>query len=263
MIGISPSKEGHMFRKYVALLVLFLLIAVSSSAMFCNKCGSELPDDSAFCSKCGQELKASVNEKNAAELSEPDMLKRLDVLFQPVDNCLTYIQSSNYVTIIAKLPEFKIELDKNADEIKAIESKGSERVKKFSYFHKEKYVQAIMIIPAFLDSLGASFAKARLSKSLYLTAHADRMLDLLRNNESVEKVSNIDNSVKKAAEEIKVTSKHLMIDKHKIPKDDALWVKEVANGKAFIIHMGVSLTDSPITGWVPIDELKKRTSWVE
>lgn len=252
-----------MKRKYIAFLVLFVLIAANSYAMFCNKCGFELPDDSAFCSKCGQELKTSENKSNPAKLSEADILKRLDVLFQPVDNCLTYIQSSNYITIIAKLPEFRIELEKNVDEIKAIESKGSPRINKFIYFHREKLVQAILIIPGYLDKLSYNFAKAGVSRCLYLTAHADRMLDLLRSNESLEKVSNIDNSVKKAAEEIKVTSQHMTIDKHKIPKGDGLWVREVANGKALIIHMGVSITDSPISGWVTIDELKKHTSWVE
>jgi len=191
------------------------------------------------------------------------MLKRLDVLFQPVNNCFTYIQSSNYITIVSKLPEFKIELKKNAPEIEAIESKGSARIKTFIHFYREKWDEEILIVAGYLDKLSYNFAKAGLSKTLYLIEHIDRMLDLLRNNEPLEKVSSIDKSVKKATEEVKVTSQYVTIDKNKIPNGDALWVKEIANDKAFIIHMGVSVTDSPISGWIPIDELKKRTNWSE
>lgn len=40
--------------------------------MFCNKCGTKLPDDSAFCTKCGATLEKKVSlEKNLPEVSAP------------------------------------------------------------------------------------------------------------------------------------------------------------------------------------------------
>ena len=37
-------------------IAVILLFVVSAQAIFCNKCGTDNPDDSAFCSNCGNKL---------------------------------------------------------------------------------------------------------------------------------------------------------------------------------------------------------------
>ena len=111
------------------ILVVSALLGNTAWAKFCSECGKSLPSDTAkFCSECG----ASVNQNTSSNtIKNNDSIQdRVEELFAPVDEFAVFLSSSNFITCIAKYPEYKIKFNKNKKDIDKLEASCDEITKK-------------------------------------------------------------------------------------------------------------------------------------
>lgn len=105
--------------KLTILLALYSMLTATSWAKFCSECGKPLPSETAkFCSECGASISGNTNLNSAKnEISNQD---RVEKLFAPVDEFAIFLSSSNFLTCIAKYPEYKIKFNQNKKDIEQL-----------------------------------------------------------------------------------------------------------------------------------------------
>lgn len=263
-----------------AIFTFFILVYVFTSpafAVFCSKCGYHAKDNSVFCSKCGEKL----DEVNGSQTkTDSDAIAFLEDKFSPVQGFETFLSNSNYVTCVAKFPEFKIEYDKNFKEISARASSFDSRVKKIMWLYVRKWVSLNLLYEAWsLNVKGAvAINQAYMIKYSHSLSQLNHIIDYLKNGGSLEEAEKMDEKLAKNEKDCKVTSKYLQVNKYCIPKGQPVWIEEVEESRVKVLHMGTELLDNlalkrnpavflglsePVRGWISKEEMKSRTDWLE
>ncbi len=110
-------------------LTVSLLLSNTVWAKFCSECGKPLPSDTAkFCSECGASING--NSGSLATNKSDSIQDKVEELFAPVDEFAVFLSSSNFLTCIAKYPEYKIKFNKNKKDIDYLQATCDDITKK-------------------------------------------------------------------------------------------------------------------------------------
>ena len=107
-----------MNKRVTFIAIIFFLMCITdviATPKFCSECGTALNAGSKFCSGCGISL-----EGNTVKQNDDSMKEKIESLFAPVDEFTIYLSTSNFVTCIAKYPEYIIRMNNNRKEIDKI-----------------------------------------------------------------------------------------------------------------------------------------------
>lgn len=267
-----------MKKNYIIIVFFFILAAVSSYAMFCNKCGQQLPDDSIFCSKCGAKVSAIGVSVNATK--DTDILKLINTNFEPVNDFEVFVFTSNYATCISKYPEFQISFNKNKPGIEILKQKANKLEKEIISYYYQKW--------DILKQLQEVWSKANgsnLQKQAYMIQFSgilkliNKIIAKLKNNASASEQTKMRSQLLERITIYHIKSNYLLLSNIKILKDQPVGICEIAGNKLKIMHLGDkaqgvnsivgpifidnSKLTSPISDWITKDEFIKRTNYSE
>lgn len=249
--------------KRLILPVLFLLcISLPAFAVFCSKCGSEAKSNAVYCAKCGSQLEQAASGSAASGPSKISTVS-VDDLFAPVNEYETFVKTSNFITCIAKSPEFKIKFDGLLKELDS-NSSLSDFDKKMVELARKKFALVQLLMDAWGRKINGPFritAEAAMYKVSYGIERYNEFISAFKASKDIASLSKMEKELEISMTEYKVTSKYLQIENCWVAKDEPIWVAKIENNKARVLHMGESTIGCPIGGWVSVDELKKRTTW--
>lgn len=101
--------------------------------------------------------------------------------------------------------------------------------------------------------------------NLYCIAKINEAIDTMLSTESdsiaISQAVSIEKRMKVATEICIVTSPYLMLNQQRINRNEPLWVTQINNNSATVVHLGTSNGSLPLSGLITIEEMKKRTSW--
>ncbi len=266
-----------MKRNYIAILFLFIFTAMNLFAMFCNKCGQPLPDESAFCSKCGVKL-SSLTAR--ADLTEAEVLSLIETKFSPVNDFEIFVFSSNYLTCIAKYPEFQILFNKNKPEIEALKQKANKREKEIISFYYKKWEILKNLQDVWAKTNGSNLQKqAYMIQFTGILKFINEIIAKLKVGSAISEISEMKRKLLERMTIYRVKSQYMLASNIKLPKDQPVGICEIEGDKFKIIHLGDkaegknslvgpifidnSKLTSPISDWVTKEEFIKRTNYSE
>lgn len=250
-------------NKFIPLsLVALLFLGSPVFALFCSKCGVEAKEDASFCSKCGTKIDSNNASTTSGNSSQENL--SIDDLLSPVKEFETFITSSNFITCIAKVPEFKIKFEEYEKKFNAISSKASTVAKKKFDLSKKKFVLLQLLMEAWSRKINGPLkvtAEATMAKLAFALESYNSMIAELKDETSIQTVKQMEKDLEFNMKDYKVTSKFLKVENCWIAKDQPVWVAKVEKDRVRVVHMGEPDLAFPIAGWVSIEEMKKRTTW--
>ena len=264
-------------KKTMLLVTLALLLASSSFAASCSKCGYKAGDESVFCSKCGTKLDGSA--ANDSKHSETDTLALIDDKFSPVNDFEIFVYSSNYLTCVAKFPEFQILFNKNIKDIEEIEKTAGKRDKQIIAYYYRKWEILKTLQDVWSSNIGTNIRKqAYMVKFAGVLKYINEIIAKLKVGISDPDLKALETKLNVLLKVYKVTSRYILVNDFRLPKQQEIGIEEIQEDKVKVIHLGdwfesVVLTGSvetsvenltsPISGWVSKEEFKKRTDGAE
>ncbi len=78
---------------------------------------------------------------------------------------------------------------------------------------------------------------------------------------SFRRVEEIERRMREHAQNHRVTAGYLVVGDRRLARGEPIWVIEVVSNFARIMHMGESSSSNPLTGWVTLYDLERRTNW--
>lgn len=111
----------------------------------------------------------------------------------------------------------------------------------------------------------SSRASAANARAYFILAQTNSAIDILLKGggsyASIARVEEIESRIKKNSLIRTVTSSYLLVGDQQLKRGEPFWVIEVAAGYARIMHMGNGRSASPITGWISVSDLERRSNW--
>ena len=71
----------------------------------------------------------------------------------------------------------------------------------------------------------------------------------------------MERDLSQSAKEYIVTAPYLDVGSLQLRRNEPIWVTEITNGQARIVHMGKHNAATPVSGWISVYSLEKRTNW--
>jgi len=254
-------------KKLLPVMVLFLLcMAVPAFAMYCNKCGKEIPDNSNFCNWCGNALSATIQNSGDASVITGKDCTLAD--YHYVSQLEQVVNAGNYDNASREARRLRPQHDRRIVEATEQYSGYSLYGRKLHDLHVKKFNALENYLDAWRDqerSINRASARAAMARAQYVLSGTNEAIDALLTGvgsfASIAKAEEIEKRVQKNSHTHRVTSKYLVVDNHRLKTNEPLWVIEVAAGHAMVLHMGSGGSSSPISGWVSISDLEKRSTW--
>jgi len=254
-------------KKLLPLMVLLLLcVAAPAFAMFCNRCGKEIADSSNFCNWCGSAVNATVEPSGDAVTMTGRDCTLAD--YHYVNQYEQVVNGGSYETASREARNFKLQHDRRIVEAASQYAGYSLYGRKMHDLHVKKFNALENYLDAWRDqerSLNRGSARAAMARAQYVLSGINEAIEALLTGAgsfaSVAKAEEIENRVQKNSITHHVTSKFLVVDNYRLKTNEPLWVIEVAAGHAMVLHMGTGGSSSPISGWVSISDLEKRSTW--
>ncbi|MBF0406724.1 MAG: zinc ribbon domain-containing protein [Candidatus Riflebacteria bacterium] len=251
-----------------ALMIVFFLFLLSPLwAIYCQNCGTAIANDSKFCSQCGKPLTADTSTNQPLPVAENNS----DVSsfnYDSVNNFESTLASSNHSASIRNTSGSWYEARENLKKAGNSHNSFNPVMKKLHNLYQKKYdllegYHAIWVEsernPSRTDLLSR---KEKIRHQISQTNEIIRVLNENRNDPGIlSRIEDMEKGAEKTNVEYIVTSPYLQLDAHRIPKNQPLWVMELKNGSAKVMHMGNIGFGSPVTAWISIYDLEKRTSW--
>jgi|GEM_PF-2672787 hypothetical protein len=111
----------------------------------------------------------------------------------------------------------------------------------------------------------SSRASAENARAHFILAQTNSAIDILLQGggsyASIARVEDIESRIRKNSLIRTVTSSYLLVGDQQLKRGEPFWVIEVAAGYARIMHMGNGRSASPITGWILVSDLERRSNW--
>lgn len=261
-----------------AIFTFFILVCVFNSpafAVFCSKCGYKAADNSTFCSSCGSQLdSAAANNKP----SGANTLEIIEQKFAPVNDFEVFVFTSNYLTCIAKYPEFQILYSKNKPDIEAIEKTADKREKEIISYYYQKWEILKTLQEVWSPSSGSALRKqAYMIQYSGILKYINEIILKLKNNAPSLEVLEMKSKLTTRMAVYHVKTNFLLVSNLKLPKGQPVGIKDIADDKIEVIHLGVmaqgkasivgpihidsSSLSEPISGWITKEEFEKRTDY--
>ena len=254
-------------KKQLPLMVLLLVCIVAPAfAMYCNKCGKEIPDSSNFCNWCGHALSANIQTSGDASVITGKDCTLAD--YHYINQLEQVVNAGNYENASREARKLRPQHDRRIVEAANHYAGYSLYGRKLHDLHVKKFNALENYLDAWHDqerSLNRASARAAMARAQYMLSGTNEAIDALLtgagNFASIAKAEEIEKRVQKNSHTHRVTSKYLLVDNHRLKTNEPLWVIEVAAGHAMVLHMGNGGSSSPISGWVSVADLEKRSTW--
>ncbi|HAE37064.1 MAG TPA: hypothetical protein DCG57_00315 [Candidatus Riflebacteria bacterium] len=108
-------------------------------------------------------------------------------------------------------------------------------------------------------------ASAENARAHFILAQTNSAIDILLQGggsyASIARVEDIESRIRKNSLIRSVTSSYLLVGNQQLKRGEPFWVIEVAAGYARIMHMGNGRSAAPITGWIMVSDLERRSNW--
>ncbi|MBF0545181.1 MAG: zinc-ribbon domain-containing protein [Candidatus Riflebacteria bacterium] len=271
------------------LLCLFLLAISPAWAIFCQYCGKQATNDAKFCPACGKPLGAVTREPvpspqipipqsqvsfvppAAVPISQTPTYSVNDSIlenYSPIDKFEMFLTSSNHSSVIGVSSEYQKKAKGNLQRIEYQIPQFNPTLKKLHELYLKKFDLLEKYIELWNQSIHGPYkvqAMAQKDKLLFLLSRVDEMIMLIKDNREdpsiLLRVNDMEKETEYCTREYFITSPFLMIDGHRIPKNHPIWVIEMKDNSAKVLHMSEIGHPTPISGWISIYDLENRTSW--
>lgn len=269
------------------LCLIFCLVSGAAFAKFCVSCGVQLPDKARFCLSCGQEqpeLQPRVGlppvggwqPSPASSLKpaqprpkkgSPELKDALIKLFSCVGEFERTIGTGVYSNIVGGYPEFKIRFGNSTSKFSSSQDGLSEELQILGRIFLEKgricgeivmAMKTMRLDSIFKDALIMYYGyvlqlhEKAIQKAKETKWFSDKDLQGIK-----ARVQNIGNRTRK----YQVTARFLKVGKDSLPQGSTVVVTEVQNGKAQVLALAETATESPVQGWVNLQSMQSRTTW--
>lgn len=261
-------------KKTILLVTIALLFTSSSFAAFCSKCGYKAGNESIFCSKCGSKLDNSTATESKS--AETDALSLIVDKFSPVNDFEIFVYSSNYLTCVAKFPEFQILFNKNLKGIEEIEKTAGKRDKQIIAYYFKKWEILKTLQEVWSSSITTNICKqAYMTKFTGVLKYINEIIAKLKAGMPESELKALESRLNVLLKVYKVASRYLLVNDFRLPKEQEISIEEIQEDKVKVIHLGnwfervilsgpenasVEELTNPISGWVSKEEFKKRTN---
>ncbi|PKL47650.1 MAG: hypothetical protein CVV42_12195 [Candidatus Riflebacteria bacterium HGW-Riflebacteria-2] len=254
-------------KKLLSVMILLLLcMSAPAFAMYCNKCGKQVPEDSNFCNWCGNSLVVTVQPSGDAVVLTGKDCSLAD--YHYVNQLEQVVNAGNYETASREARKLRPQHDRRIVEATNQYAGYSLYGRKLHDLHVKKFNALDNYLDAWRDqerSLNRASARAAMARAQYVLSGTNEAIDALLTGAgsfaSIARAEEIEKRVQKNSHTHRVTSKYLVVDNHRLKTDEPLWVIEVAAGHAMVLHMGQGGSSSPVSGWVSVADLEKRSTW--
>lgn len=262
-------KKGVGMKK-LAFVFLMLLIVSPVWALFCQSCGKEMPGDAKFCPQCGKEKAAGASEKSVPQEAAKgfELEESALCLYEPVEKLEALLSSTNYAKILPMANDYRHQMTVNFQKLSA---RGADVHPNMKRLHT-LYLKKFDLLEQYLDAWNKSGSnpargheEARKDKILFSLAKTNEMISVMIDGKGdsslLAKVDQMEKDLVKATKEFVVTSPYLQIDNRRVQKNSLVWVMEEKNGMVKLMNMSETKLAVPVTGWVSVYDVERRTNW--
>jgi hypothetical protein len=108
---------------------------------------------------------------------------------------------------------------------------------------------------AIADKQKAAFAVTQINLAI------DELVTGNGTQNSFRRVEALERRMRESTQNNRVTAAYLVVGERRLSRGEPVWVIEIAGNYARIMHMGESSSSNPLTGWVTLYDLERRTNW--
>ena len=250
-------------------MVLVLLILCSAApvfAIFCSSCGKDVPDAANYCPWCGTVSPGAITAVPSASAVTSAEGTLAD--YHYVSQMENLLNNNNYTAASLEAKALRRQHDRRLAEVAPRYSGYSAYQRKLHDLQVKKFRALNDYFEAWGQSergIDRARAKAERDKARFALARSNEAIDILLAGggslASLIRAEEVERSLLSNSRNHRVTSSYLIIDNHRLPRGEPIWVIEVASGFARVMHMGNGLSAVPIVGWISIYDLERRTTW--
>ncbi|MBU1109947.1 MAG: zinc ribbon domain-containing protein [Candidatus Riflebacteria bacterium] len=284
-------------KKITLLLCLLLFCAVAPVfALFCYKCGKEMPDAANFCPKCGTASTGSFEPAPPAPasgntpvapsapvtISAPVVISTPVVVVPqtaaPIQISLADYDSVNQMELLLSNSNY----DVASREARKLEQQHNARMavaasqyhgygayqRRLHDLHVKKFDALKYYLVGWKTSeKGPDMARgqAEKDKALFMLAQINEAIDVLLSGggslTSIAESEEIERRMSRTTLNYVITAPYILLDNQRLNRGEPIWVIDVVSGSAKVLHMGHGRSSLPICGWVSVYDLERRSNW--
>ncbi|MFC1745935.1 zinc-ribbon domain-containing protein [Candidatus Riflebacteria bacterium] len=192
-------------------IILFSLFFWTTNvwALFCFNCGKKITTEAKFCPNCGKKQRRGGDSSASNLNSNSEFFKNFEV----IDDYEIVLSTTNYLTAIAKTPDFAIKLKNNLNKLENI------RLNKTQNYLKNLYITKKSYLDNYLRAWQRSITNLNL-KRFYVSLFKDQMKS---DYQDIKNINVVINFVKNHFDEPDVTNKaNELFNQLKIIKEENL-----------------------------------------
>lgn len=263
-------------KKILMVLVLLIFLATAPLyGLYCIECGRSMPDQARFCPWCGTSSATGASTPTAATETalRPRDTNRLTVSVSPADYLYVgqfeeLLRRNDLNTVMSEVRDYWRLNDIQAARATSNRSHLNQYQRKMHDLHARKFDLLNNYLEAWRrETEGRDTARAIAMKQKAAIAVAQINLaidELVTGNgsqSSFRRIEEIERRMRETAQNHRVTAGYLAVGERRLARGEPIWVIEVVSNFARIMHMGESSSSSPLTGWVTLYDLERRTNW--
>lgn len=270
--------------KKLLLLVCLLLVLQPVFALFCQSCGKQMADDANFCPKCGkpraQEAKPLEPAPPAAGIPAPKPVETRPAApetgfddtfwgqFEPIERYEALLSGSDFAAASRESSGIRTDCLVSLRKSQSRASTYNSRELRAHALFQKKFDFLDRYLEAWRSSIhGPQKVRGAAEKERcrFAITETDEILLDLRNDSNaafiLTRIDEMERDLDSSTRDYIITSPYLQLDDHRVPRGQPIWVMQVQNGLAQVMHMGESSAGHPISGWMGIADLERRTTW--
>lgn len=283
-----------MNKNHYFMIAAFILFLSPVWGAFCHHCGKPLPDLANFCPACGTASAIAFTPAPAPTATSTIDHKMQDQLVvapaaktispAPATPANTHDNSLSTYDFINQIEQLLTDMSYNSAERQAMilrqqNQDSIHRMQKgfgsFNSYQRKINDLHLRKLKA-LDSYFTAWrrvesgpdkvqAQAEKDKALFVLGKVNEALDQLlsggNNLVNLAEVEKLEKRMDKTTANFVVTSSYLLINNQRLNRGEPFWVIDVSGANAQILHMGRSRYPAPVTGFISVYDLEKRSNW--